>query len=203
MLFHHSNGSCYVVDCGSAHGTYVNGVRVVSPATNDGVVVPHKVRRGAMIRFGGPGAPVYVLKSFSFRLPDLAEVVNGGTNSGELIRRNTRLNALGKTATETVRSYFNQNDVSCMIRKRSFDSLCSEPTLCFDEESLPSSKRMRCSSPPLELEVPARVVSPDLASLLASKPRRVRFSPAPPQCFFPTMVTPDASGEEDNDDVSL
>ena len=30
LLFHHPNGSCYVVDCGSAHGTYVNGVRVKS-----------------------------------------------------------------------------------------------------------------------------------------------------------------------------
>mmetsp|Transcript_443 Transcript_443/g.670 ORF Transcript_443/g.670 Transcript_443/m.670 type:complete len:661 (+) Transcript_443:331-2313(+) len=77
MLFHHPNGSCYVVDCGSAHGTYVNGVRVKStfpsaPSAGDrsstgrkSVVVPHRVRRGALIRFGGPGAPSFILKSFA------------------------------------------------------------------------------------------------------------------------------------------
>ena len=67
MLFHHSNGSCYIIDCGSAHGTYVNGAQIAAP-TKGGVVVPHRVRRGALFRFGGPGAPSFVLKSFSFTL---------------------------------------------------------------------------------------------------------------------------------------
>lgn len=46
MLFHHSNGSCYLVDCGSAHGTYINGVRVTSTPNDSNVVVPTRVRRG-------------------------------------------------------------------------------------------------------------------------------------------------------------
>mmetsp|Transcript_26186 Transcript_26186/g.40139 ORF Transcript_26186/g.40139 Transcript_26186/m.40139 type:complete len:336 (+) Transcript_26186:221-1228(+) len=65
MIFHHPNGSCYVVDTGSAHGTYVNGNRVQSIMLASGMVVPHRVRRGALIRFGGPGAPSFVLKTLT------------------------------------------------------------------------------------------------------------------------------------------
>jgi pSer/pThr/pTyr-binding forkhead associated (FHA) protein len=78
LLFHHPNRSCYVVDCGSAHGTYVNGVRVktvVQNTTNGssptGIILPHRVKKGSLIRFGGPGAPSFVLKSFSVRLDSL------------------------------------------------------------------------------------------------------------------------------------
>lgn len=97
MLFHHSNGSCYMIDCGSSHGTYVNGVRMSSPAKG-GVVVPHRVRRGSLIRFGGPGAPCFVLKSFSFNLQDVMSRSSENSDMGELIRRNTRINALGNIA---------------------------------------------------------------------------------------------------------
>ena len=122
-FFHHSNGSCYIVDCGSAHGTYVNGVRIKSPP-NGGVVIPHKVRRGAMIRFGGPGAPCFVLKSFTFNLEDLAEStaivrsVSDDEAPASIVQKNTRLNALGQTAIESVMS---------ITSKRSFDCLeCAE-----------------------------------------------------------------------------
>lgn len=78
LLFHHPNRSCYVVDCGSAHGTFVNGVRVktVVQDTNNGssptgIILPHRVKKGSLIRFGGPGAPSFVLKSFSVRLDSL------------------------------------------------------------------------------------------------------------------------------------
>jgi len=72
LLFHHPNGSCYVVDCGSAHGTYVNGVRV--PSAGSAVsVIPHRIRRGALVRFGGPGAPCFVLKSFSVGFRNLVQ----------------------------------------------------------------------------------------------------------------------------------
>jgi len=193
MLFHHANGSCYIVDCGSAHGTFVNGVRIASPA-NGGVVVPHKVRRGSLIRFGGPGAPCFMLKSFSFNLGEITTTAEDTPDRGELVRRNTRLNALGRTALEFVR---NGIATVAVARKRSFDSLSSSATL--DEEE-PSGKRMRCSSPPLSPEQPLRLVSPDLPSMIASKPRRVHFSKDPPQLFYPALVTPEElSSEEDND----
>jgi hypothetical protein len=198
MLFHHSNGYCYIVDCGSAHGTFVNGKRITSPATA-GVVVPHKVRRGSLIRFGGPGAPCFVLKSFSFSLGEVAESKTDTPDMGELVRRNTRLNALGQTALQSLQSRLLCTiDAALLInRKRSFDSLCYARTLDEDE---PSGKRMRCSSPPASPDEPLRLVSPDLPSIFASKPRRVRFSSEPPQMFYPALVTPeDLSSEEDND----
>ena len=191
LLFHHKNGSCYIVDCGSAHGTYVNGVRVRSPP-NGGVVIPHKVRRGAMIRFGGPGAPCFVLKSFNFNLEELTGPPNSvpaqqEEDSEAMVENNTRLNALGQTAIDTVRL-----SVLHMTSKRSFDSLDGAET--FDE---PCSKRMRCSSPPLSPEEPLRLVSPDLPS--ATKHRRVSFSSEPPATVYPVLVTPEElSSEEDN-----
>lgn len=72
ILFHHPNGSCYVTDCHSAHGTYVDGVRV-KPHPHP----PKRVRRGALIRFGGPGAPTFVLKSFSVRLEEMVKDLGG------------------------------------------------------------------------------------------------------------------------------
>lgn len=82
LIFHHPNGCCYVVDCGSAHGTYVNGVRVGGPVVQQGTTgrataTPHRVRRGALVRFGGPGAPTFVLKSFSASLEGLVRELCG------------------------------------------------------------------------------------------------------------------------------
>jgi len=198
MLFHHSNGSCYIVDCGSAHGTYVNGKPIPSPATS-GVVVPYKVRRGALIRFGGPGAPCFVLKSFSFHLNDVVVEATESADEAQQVRRNTRLNALGNTAQERVRGNLSYHieQALAVARKRSFDSLCSRDTLDMDEYEH-DCKRVRCSSPPLlEEPPPFRLVTPELSSL--PQKRNVHFSLEPPQAFYPAAVTPEEwSGDEDN-----
>lgn len=78
LVFHHPNGSCYVVDCGSAHGTYINGVRAGGPVvelegSGQANAIPHRVKRGAIVRFGGPGAPTFLLKSFSASLECLVQ----------------------------------------------------------------------------------------------------------------------------------
>lgn len=196
MLFHHSNGSCYVVDCGSSHGTYVNGNRINS-SSKGGVVVPVKVRRGGMIRFGGAGAPCFVLKSFSFHLEDVMVEPEVDDDDAELTRRNTRINALGKTAGEiVVESVIHTIDKAIAVsRKRSFDSIDSGETL--DDVSI---FKRRCMSPPLTVETSLpNLVSPDLQVTRTSK-RRVSFSQDPPQLFYPALVTPDdLSSEEDND----
>lgn len=189
MLFHHSNGSCYVVDCGSAHGTFVNGKQIAAPSCS-GVVIPHKVKRGAIVRFGGPGAPCFVLKSFSFKLEEIKECSADSQDTGVLVRRNTRLNALGKTAAERVRDNLSAtiDEALNVFRKRSFDSMDSRDTVDEDE---PYCKRMRCSSPPLLPESPFRLVSPDSSIIRTSKPRRVTFSLEPPQSFPSAAPTSD------------
>lgn len=86
LIFHHPNGSCYIVDCGSSHGTFVNGVRVSSPTIQQGsdqaTTIPHRVRKGSLIRFGGPGAPTFVLKSFTTSLEVLVDELNSGKSVG-------------------------------------------------------------------------------------------------------------------------
>lgn len=188
MLFHHTNGSCYLVDCGSAHGTYVNGQRVTSPP-NGGVVVPFKVRRGSMIRFGGPGAPQFMLKSFTFELEELREPptfsshLSPNSTLGAMVEHNTRLNSLGKTAKDSL--------LMSLSSKRSFDSV---ETVESDYEN----KRMRCSSPPLSPEPQlVRLVSPDMGQ--PSKRRRVSFSSEPPKAFYPNLISPDLSSDENDD----
>jgi len=222
MVFHHSNGSCYVVDCGSAHGTYVNGTRIPSPS-NGGLVIPFKVKRGALVRFGGPGAPCFLLKSFPHVVPDDAAAVAATSDSaspvdassspdmGELVRRNTRLNAMGIYGSSDSSSNVTTRDSICstiekalMVScKRSFDSLSDEtlPALTAssmdEEDSLadhPPNKRPRCSSPPLVDQSPIRLVSPELPNS-AARPR-VTFSTEPPQLHYPVAITPEEPCDE-------
>ena len=170
----------------------MNGVRISSPS-NGGMVVPHKVRRGALIRFGGPGAPCFVLKSFSFKLKEVINHDDTKPDTGELVRRNTRLNALGKSAADTVRDRLKMvlTDVLTVSRKRSFDSLATSVTVDEDYDE-PSSKRSRCESPPLSPEVPLRLVSPDFA---CPKPRRVTFAPQV-EYNYPNAISPAESEDE-------
>jgi FHA domain len=197
MLFHHSNGSCYVVDCGSAHGTFVNGKRIAVPAES-GVVVPQKVRRGALIRFGGPGAPCFVLKSLPVHLHNIKSD-SKLSDEALLVLSNTRMNALGKSTPEVVRSSIVTASIYqalAVVHKRSFDSLSGD-TLDFESDGESECKRMRCSSPPLSPEAPLRLVSPDLPAMI--KPRRVSFA-IDDTFFYPPTISPDESCEEDNDD---
>lgn len=199
MVFHHSNGSCYVVDCGSAHGTFVNGRRIACPASS-GVVVPHKIRRGAIVRFGGPGAPCFILKSLPMHLNNINCKESTLSEEALLILRNTRLNALGKSSLEAMGSSQVTSMVlppPCIIsNKRSFESICSRDTIDIDDNSIdePSMKRVRCLSPVFSAEEPLRLVSPDLPAM--TKPRRVTFA-VEDAYFYPAPITPDESGDED------
>jgi len=171
LIFHHTNGSCYIVDCGSAHGTFINGNRIIS-TPRGGVIIPHKVKRGAMIRFGSAGAPSYVLKSF----PRGVETSDFSSCSAEdckadqidLVRLNTRLNALSANT-----SHMDSID----RQKRSIHILREHPSRSVE----PCTKKMRCSSPPLSPEKPMRLVSPDI--LTSSRKRSVTFSKDPPFLF--------------------
>ena len=172
LLFHHPNGSCFVVDCGSAHGTYVNGVRVRS-IPSGGMVVPHRVRRGALVRFGGPGAPSFVLKSFSVGFSYMVKDLES-EDSRKQVQVNTRMSSsLGSS-------------VHCgILKRRSLDE-------SFDEEN--QSVKRRCISPLTQSPESSllRLVSPDPSA------RRVTFNEVP-EAFYPSLVSPELS----SDDASL
>ena len=204
MLFHHSNGSCYLVDCGSAHGTYINGVRVESAPNNSDVVIPTRVRRGSIIRFGGPGAPTFMLKSFSFDLNEMREcpapVENTDSTSmpstpvlKAMVEHNTRLNSLGRTAKEELMVH---RQISS---KRSFDSMST--VMDSDDEMEHHHMSSNClRSPPLSPEQPLRLVSPELNCVSdgnsSFKRRRVTFSEIEVSNVYPTLVSPDVSSDE-------
>lgn len=161
----------------------MNGIRVRN-TLSAGMVVPHRVRRGALIRFGGPGAPSFVLKSFSVGFSymvkeDLGTPSCNQTNSPTMdtqnqVKINTRLNALGASGHVVEGG---------ILKKRSTDESS-------DDER--SSKR-RCISPFQQSPESSlvRLVSPDPG-------RHVTFNDVP-QAFYPSLVSPDLS----SDDVSL
>ena len=171
MLFHHPNGSCYVVDCGSSHGTFVNGVRVRTPSSSS-MVIPHRVRRGSLIRFGGPGAPSFVLKSFT-------------VGFSSMVKDYEEEPCLTQCKAETNPRLVEGG----ILKKRSFDEAAS------DDE--PDTKRQRCMSPPLTQTMfgEIRLVSPDSPR----KSKRVSFHDKPhTTAFYPILFTPDelSSDEE-------
>jgi len=208
MIFHHTNGSCYLVDCGSSHGTYINGIRVTSTPNESNVVVPTRVRRGSMVRFGGPGAPSFVLKAFSFVLDEMRDcpvptislrrsTLPSSPILSAMVQHNTRLNSLGRTAQQELMIH---RQIST---KRSYDSL--ETVMDSDEDSCvhrQSSHHLK--SPPSSPEQsPIRLVSPDLNSVCdvsAFKRRRVTFSDKNLLSAYPILVSPDVSSDEQDSD---
>mmetsp|Transcript_17211 Transcript_17211/g.28591 ORF Transcript_17211/g.28591 Transcript_17211/m.28591 type:complete len:355 (+) Transcript_17211:391-1455(+) len=175
LLFHHPNGGCYVVDCGSSHGTFINGVRVRSTPSGS-MVIPQRVRRGSLVRFGGPGAPSFVLKSFSIgfssMMKDVSPIEEAAPDS-EAIAIHARLNSLGPQE-------------GGILKKRSFE----------ETSDAPDAKRQRCVSPASTMleSGPIRLVSPDSPR----KSKRVSFHEEP-EAFYPTLVTPDVSSSDEEE----
>jgi len=65
IIFHDPFGICFIIDCNSTHGTYINGNIIKIPNK------PHRVRRGSLLRFGAPGAPTFIMKSFMVQINDV------------------------------------------------------------------------------------------------------------------------------------
>ena len=181
LVFHHPNGGCYVVDCGSSHGTFVNGVRVKSTPSGS-MVIPQRVRRGSLIRFGDPGAPCFVLKSFAVGFSamvkedlDVSSPVEDSKPDDEAISIHARLNCLPPQE-------------GGILRKRSFE----------EDSAAPEAKRQRCVSPASTMleSGPIRLVSPDSPR----KSKRVSFQQ--PEVFYPVLVTPDVLSSDDEDTKS-
>lgn len=169
LIVHHPNGGCYVVDCGSSHGTYVNGVRVRSTPSGS-MVIPHRVKRGSLIRFGGPGAPTFVLKSFSVGFSAMVKELES---------------PVSMASTSVDQCNLRQSHEGGILKKRSFE-----------ESSAPESKRQRCVSPSSTMLEggPIRLVSPESPR----KSKRVSFHEQP-EAFYPVLVTPDVLSSDEED----
>jgi hypothetical protein len=139
-----------------------------------------------------------MLKSFTFELDEMTEapvsshptLMPSTPTTLAVVEHNTRFNALGTTAKQAV--------LMQLSSKRSFDSLETvAPEDLMDDE--------RCSSPPLSPEKAPllRLVSPDM--LMQDSPnnkrRRVTFSEAPPMALYPSLVSPDVSSDELENDI--
>lgn len=143
ILFHHPNGNCYIFDCGSSHGTFINGVRVTNSTSSNNKAVPQRVKKGSLLRFGGPGAPSFILKSFSVALDSLLKnfdsIKNVNTHVVEeepiakvdcssdlsleaLVTLNTRLNAVASMSSfssqSSLSSILDGVQSSCQPKKR-------------------------------------------------------------------------------------
>jgi len=209
IIFHHSNGSCYLVDCGSAHGTYINGLRATSTPNERNVVVPTRVQRGSVVRFGGPGAPSFVLKSFTFDLDEM-RVCPVPTISlrqtrlpsspflSVMVEHNTRFNSLGWTAQQELMVHHQFSS------KRSYDSL--ETVMDSDDDNMEDYRHYQntldhATSPPLSPEPShLRLVSPDMNSVCdpsGFKRRCVTFSEENlSAATYPMLVSLDLSSDE-------
>lgn len=173
IIVHHPNGGCYVVDCGSSHGTFVNGVRVRSTPSGS-MIIPHRVKRGSLIRFGGPGAPAFVLKSFSVGFSAMVKEIESPVS----LQSN-------HSSSTTSQSNSRQTYLGGILKKRSFD-----------EGPAPEAKRQRCISPSSTMLEggPIRLVSPDSPR----KRKRVSFHEQP-EAFYPVLVTPDVLSSDEED----
>jgi len=183
ILFHHPNGTCYVLDCGSAQGTFINGVRVSHHVKQDGIgstqrVSPQRVKKGAIIRFGGDGAPSFILKSFAAgfdtllqdvntkslsRLRDSStpnsKVANAELSCEALLSLNTRINAIGKITG----MYHQCNSLSYLfLKKRCKMSRSADPEI--------TCKKMRLLPPQISLPLDAGLTN---SSLAAMSPTRI------------------------------
>jgi len=185
----------------------------VKSSPNEGnVVVPTRVRRGSIVRFGGPGAPSFMLKSFSFDLDEMRDfsvpTIPARLTSppatpilSAMVEHNTRLNSLGRTAQAEL--MVNRQ----ISTKRSYDSLETVIDSDFDDEMMehhhdhhPTTLEQRLTSPPLSPEQPlARLVSPELNCVCdpsGFKRRRVTFSEENLAAAYPILVSPDVSSDE-------
>mmetsp|Transcript_8717 Transcript_8717/g.12609 ORF Transcript_8717/g.12609 Transcript_8717/m.12609 type:complete len:364 (+) Transcript_8717:76-1167(+) len=174
IIVHHANGGCYVVDCGSSHGTFVNGVRVRSTPSGS-MVIPHRVKRGSLIRFGGPGAPTFVLKSFSVGFSAMVKEIESPIS----------LQSLNSSSAAASQGNSRQPHEGGILKKRSFD-----------EGPAQESKRQRCISPSSTMLEggPIRLVSPESPR----KRKRVSFHEQP-EAFYPVLVTPDVLSSDEDD----
>ncbi|KAG7399592.1 Nuclear inhibitor of protein phosphatase 1 [Phytophthora boehmeriae] len=86
-IMHHERGATYLVDLGSAHGTFVDGLRLTA-------LQPTLVAHGSVLKFGGSSRS-YTFKSFDSR-EQIAEILHtrvGLPDDERKLQQNTMLNS--------------------------------------------------------------------------------------------------------------
>jgi len=159
---------------------------------------------------GGPGAPSFVLKAFSFDLDEMRDcpvptislrpsTLPSSPVLSAMVQHNTRLNSLGRTAQQELMIHRQ------ITTKRSYDSLETVMDSDAEEDGLVHRQSSHhLTSPPSSPEQsPIRLVSPDLNSVCdvsGFKRRRVTFSDKNLLSAYPILVSPDCSSDEQDSD---
>lgn len=227
VILHHACGDTFLVDVGSAHGTWVNNARV--PPNS-----PYRLRRGSLIRFGSCQAPLFLFKAFE-RLERLLEDVNALTSenpsgagddqdrqesdivkvvcgdsgvvcvscnsNGEITKDEAGL------ATQTlVNTLLNAGggevDQQCASYfSSSGESAKRAPPHASPSLPCPSKKRRTASSEDGMVRANSDSYVPCLEHTnTPPPPKKVVFSTDPPSVFYPAPITPEDGNSETSSD---
>jgi hypothetical protein len=134
-------------------------------SSSAGTILPYRVKKGALVRFGGPGAPTYILKSFSVGIRALMhslgetkqntvdgsnpnnvvaclvdnKMCNKTFSTDELVILNTRLNSVG-VSSDFVPTFKQVSE----LKVSNFSFLKKRSIISFDEESDSESELNSC-----------------------------------------------------------
>jgi len=228
-IVHNGQACSFILDLGSAHGTYVNGQRLLPN-------IPVKLRRGSLLRFGNSNAPLFVFRSYE-RINLQFEEIDDMTRQAATAAATP---CSSPDVKHEVRVVCGHSGVVCIG--------CSEEGRISDEESELAKKTLyntlqnSIGNPPMagegahgdmqhgdieqdmEIEADLRCknggfkrsfdetlppvaapadVSPSnkCAKVAPAEKKSVRFSAEKPTEFFAYAITPDDSEEEAGSDV--
>ncbi len=134
------------------------------------------------MRFGGPGAPSFVLKSFALGFSSMVKEMNSVDAQSPVVDSEPDSEALALHSRLTTILPPLEGGI---LKKRSFE-----------ECSAPEPKRQRCVSPNMTMldSGPVRLVSPESPR----KSKKVSFHEQP-DAVFPVLVAPDVLISDDED----
>jgi len=107
LLVHHANGAFLIKDLESGHGTYVNGVQIPTNAW-------HRLKKGALIRFGGIGAPAFIFKTFCVKFGRMVSDLDDISSALSLEKRD-RVEVNGEVQVSCIRG---DGGMACVLDSR-------------------------------------------------------------------------------------
>lgn len=206
-IVHHEKGATYVVDLRSAHGTFVDGMRLTA-------LTPTLVSHGSIIKFGGSSRS-YAFKSFESR-EQIAERIRercvGLDDAERALQHNTLLNA----------QIAHRLELSPTLRSRLDSGGCgvdNAPMMLAGFSSVPARKRSRGQSANSNTSSDNSASATSCGTLdliydeddvevdeTQGEPKRVHFASSPPHVIPETpsgKSDVDACGIPGMDDLSV